>query len=357
MNANTNTDKLIEQLLAAPCECIKLGIDQHARDVVVSVMIDGSLPQRGRRMTPDQLVALVAALTQRGTTVHSCYEAGPCGYWLHRQLQAAGAHNHVVAPVAMSGPRNQKTDGLDARALADTLDRFVRGHSRAFTQVRVPTPEQEQLRQRGRLRDQIKQSLGQWGARGRSLMLSQGYHESGNWWLPDRWGQLKKKLPAWIVAELETMRVGLLDLHRQELALHKELEAAAPKGLPRFIGALSWTLIEREIRDWNRFSNRRQVASYTGLCPGVSQSGTSKRDGNINRCGNPRLRALLIEMVWRLARHQPGYPPVQKLASGIARGAAKRKLAVAAARRLAIDLWRLATGQTTAQKLGLLIAE
>ena len=62
-------------------------------------------------------------------------------------------------------------------------------------------------------------------------------------------------------------------------------------------------------------------------------------------------------MVWRLACHQPGYPPVQKLAAGAARGAAKRKLAVAAARRLAIDLWRLATGQTTAQNLGLVVAD
>jgi hypothetical protein len=64
---------------------------------------------------------------------------------------------------------------------------------------------------------------------------------------------------------------------------------------------------------------------------------------------------LLIELVWRLVRWQPGYPPIRRLVEGLAQGAARRKLAVAAARRLAIDLWRLATGQTTAEQLRLLV--
>jgi transposase len=356
MKANTNTPKLIEQLLGIESQVVKLGIDQHARDVVVSIQIDGSLPQRGRRMSTSQLIALVGALVAAGKQVYSCYEAGPCGYWLHRALCHAGSSNFVVAPVSLSGPRNQKTDALDALGLVDQLDRYLRGHTKAFTPVSVPTPEQEQARSQGRLRDQIKQSLGQWSARGRSLLLNQGFHVTGHWWLSIHWEQLKEKLPPWIADELATMRVPILDLHRQELALQKQLQAAAQPGLPRFVGSLSWTLIEREVRDWGRFNNRRQVASYTGLCPGVSQSGTSKRDGNINRCGNRRLRALLIEMVWRLARHQPDYPPVRKLVEGAARGAAKRKLAVAAARRLAIDLWRLATGQTKAENLHLVTA-
>jgi len=67
------------------------------------------------------------------------------------------------------------------------------------------------------------------------------------------------------------------------------------------------------------------------------------------------VRALLIELVWRLARWQPDYPPVRVLVAGVARGAARRKWAVAAARRLAVDLWRLATGQTTPEKLHLIV--
>ena len=151
------------------------------------------------------------------------------------------------------------------------------------------------------------------------------------------------------------MRGVLLPIDTAEKARRKTLEAAAPANLPKAIGSLTWVLLALKICDWARFKNRRQVSSYTGLCPGVQQSGGSKRDGCINRYGNPRVRALLIELVWRLVRWQPAYPPVKGLVAGIARGAARRKCAVAAARKLAVDLWRLATKQTTPEKLKLIV--
>ena len=44
---------------------------------------------------------------------------------------------------------------------------------------------------------------------------------------------------------------------------------------------------------------------------------------------------------------QPQYPPVRRLAAGLVKSKrAKKRLVVQAARRLAIDLWRLSTGQT-----------
>jgi hypothetical protein len=33
-----------------------------------------------------------------GIKVYSCYEAGACGYWYHRELLKRGAINYVVAP-------------------------------------------------------------------------------------------------------------------------------------------------------------------------------------------------------------------------------------------------------------------
>jgi transposase len=151
------------------------------------------------------------------------------------------------------------------------------------------------------------------------------------------------------------MRTVLLSLDTQEKARRAELEAAAPKQLPKAIGALTWVMLLGEICDWKRFRNRRQVASYTGLCPGGYQSGNTQRDGHINRHGNPRVRHLLVELVWRLARWQPDYPPVRQLVDRKVTGAARRKLAVAAARKLAVDLWRLATAQTTPEKLHLVV--
>ena len=330
----TNAKKLIERILASKCEVVKIGADVHARDVVVCLQLDGAKPERPMKMSAEQLEALASALVKAGLKVHVCQETGPCGFGLHRRLLAAGAHSVVVVATALSDGRQQKTDGLDAAALLDKLDRYLRGNTKAFTTITVPTPEQEQDRARGRLREELKHSRHEWEARGRSRLLAQGYHVTGPWWHKANWLELAKALPAWLVTELE---------------------AAAPAQLPKAVGALTWVLLAREICDWSRFKNRRQVASYTGLCPGVHQSGTTQRDGHINRHGNPLVRHLLIQLVWRLVRYQPTYPSVAKLVGGVVKGAARRKLAVAAVRRLGVDLWRLATAQTTPEKLHLLV--
>lgn len=356
MNTNTNVTKLIERIVSAKAETLKLGLDVHARNVVACLQLNGALPQPLQKLEAAQVIALVRGLVKVGRRVYTCYEAGPCGYGLHRDLLAAGATNYVVVPEALSGGRKQKTDKLDAAALANRLDRYVRGNTKAFSVVCVPTPAQEQARAQARLRDQLQRSRHQWEARGRSLLLAQGYHVTGAWWGARGWDKLQPSLPAWLVVELEVMRTVLTALDLQEKARRRTLEESAPKTLPKAVGALTWVLLAREICDWKRFRNRRQVASYTGLCPGIDQSGMHCRDGHINRHGNPRVRHQLLELVWRLVRWQPDYPPVRQLVEGLVRGAARRKLAVAAARRLAIDLWRLATAQTTPEKLHLILA-
>jgi len=350
---NTNIEKLLGRLLESKTETIKIGCDIHARDLAVSIQEDGARPLRPQMMMRVQLVRLVRALVQGGRKVHVCYETGPCGYGLYFELKGAGAQAYVIVAEVLTDGRKQKTDKQDAAALCDKLDRYVRGNSKAMTPVRVPEVVEQQRRSVGRLREQLKQSRHQWEARGRSLMLFYGHHVTGKWWNERRWPQVAATLEAWLVEQLTVMRTMLLQLDQQEKALRAKLEADAPKRLPKAIGALTWGLLWREVCDWGRFRNRRQVSSFTGLCPGVHQSGPRRRDGSINRYGNPRVRALLIELVWRLARWQPDYPPVRALVAGMARGAARRKCAVAAARRLAVDLWRLATHQTTPEKLKL----
>lgn len=352
---NTNVSKLLGRLLETKSEKIKVGCDIHARDLAVSIQVDGAQPLRPQIMTRAQLIMLVQGLIRAGRAVHLCYETGPCGYGLYYELKAAGADAYVVVAEVLGDGRKQKTDKLDAAALCDKLDRYLRGNAKAMTAVRVPTPQEQQRRSVCRLRDQLKRDRHQWEARGRSLMLFYGHHVTGKWWGNARWSALETAIEAWLVEQLSVMRATILQLDQQERALRAKLEADAPKQLPKAIGALTWVLLLREICDWGRFRNRRQVSSYTGLCPSVHQSGNRRRDGSINRYGNPRVRALLIELVWRLVRWQPDYPPVRALVAGIARGAARRKCAVAAARRLAVDLWRLATGQTTPEKLKLMV--
>jgi transposase len=355
MDLTTNVTKLLHRLVETKAETIKLGMDQHARDIVVCIQLDGAVPLRPQKMTAAELVKLVKGLVAAGRKVFSCYESGPCGYWLHRELLAVGATNYVVVPEVLADGRKQKTDSLDSTALADALDRYVRGNQKAFSVVTAPSVDEEDKREEGRLRGQLKATRHQWEARGRSLLLFKGHHVTGAWWTNKRWEELKPTLSAFLVQELEIMRTVILQVDAQEKARRQQLEAEAPKDLPKAVGALTWVLLSREICRWPRFRNRRQVSSYTGLCPGVDQSGRRKRDGSINRYGNPRVRALLIELVWRLVRWQPEYPPVKALVARTARGAARRKCAVAAARRLAVDLWRLATKQTTPEKLKLIV--
>lgn len=343
----------------APVEAgviIKLGMDVHARQVTVCRQIGQSTPQPVQRFTPERLVAWVGKQAANGARVHSCYEAGPCGYVLHRQLEKLGVNNLVVVPQRLEGRKRQKTDRLDARELVARLDRYLAGNHHAFSLVRVPTPEQEQLRAEARQRDQFSRTRRQIEARGRGLLLAQGYVEQGRgpWWRPARWALVRPSLPDWIARQLDLWQPMALEFDRQDRALRAKLEASAVPRLPVGFGALSWTVLSREILDWSRFKNRRQVASYTGLCPGVHTSDGRGHEGSINRCGNPRIRCALVEMVWRLVRYQPDYPPVRKLVDKtLLAPRQRRKAAVAAARRLAVDLWRLATGQSTPEKLGL----
>jgi transposase len=134
------------------------------------------------------------------------------------------------------------------------------------------------------------------------------------------------------------------------------LEAAAPAMRPKGLGGLTYEVIEREVGDWGRFANRRQVASYTGLCGGVSASGQSCHLLPITKHGNVRLRTALVELAWRLVVWQRDCKLVRKwwpvLGRPQATRAARKKAIVAIARQLAVDCWRWRTGRVTPQALG-----
>jgi transposase len=78
-----------------------------------------------------------------------------------------------------------------------------------------------------------------------------------------------------------------------------------------------------------------------------------QRFGHIDRHGNAHVRVLLVEAVWRLLKWQPGWHARQKCLQKLKHGQSlKKKIAVALARQLAIDLWRWRTGRATAAELG-----
>ncbi len=111
---------------------------------------------------------------------------------------------------------------------------------------------------------------------------------------------MQVQLPAWLDERLEVFRRLLAVLTVELDAATAALEAAAPAVRPKGLGGLTYEVIEREVGDWGRFANRRQVASYTGLCGGVSASGQSHHLLSITKHGNVRLRTALVELAWRL---------------------------------------------------------
>jgi transposase len=338
---------------------LKLGLDVHYRQVTVAMQEEGGRIKAVGKMGYGVFQGWVEKKLKEGWQIYSCYEAGASGYWLHRQLEAMGVKNLVVAPKAMGqGGKKQKTDKRDSGELCDALDRYLRGQDKALSVVAIPTVEYEQKRALIRYHFQLMADRGRYEARGKGLLCAQGIEVHGCWWQGKAWQELQTdpRLAAWIKEQLDGWRNKVLSADDEQRALRARIEALAPALLPKGVGAYSAAVLEYEIKGLGRFRNRRQVASYTGLCPGIHLSDGRGKEGSINRCGNPRVRWILVEMVWRLAIWQPGYAPVRRLKSGLVKAKrARKRLVVQAARRLAIDLWRLATGQTTPEKLGLIM--
>lgn len=333
---------------------IKLGLDVHAGQITVCRQNGGLVPKPAQKKSWPEFLRWVEALAAGPAPVVSCYEAGPCGYGLHRQLTAWGITNHVVVPQRWDEQgRRVKTDARDARELCDRLDRYVRGNPEAFSVVRVPTPEQEQRRALGRQRGTLVKERQRCMVRGHGLMLGQGIHAPTGWWEPKTWARFQSELPEWLRTQVQTWQAQAVALDEQVTRWSLRVEQqAADQLIPKGVGELTAALLAGEILDWHRFQNRRQVASYTGLCPSEHSSGLKRRQGGVSKHGNPRVRHQLVEACWRLLLWQPAYPPLKKLRAATGKRARKRAV-VAAARRLAIDLWRLNTGQCPAEKLGL----
>lgn len=357
-----------EAKTAAQPDVIYLGVDVHLRQHVVCRKIDGATPQPAQRMTPGQFEAWAVKQLNQARRVVCCYEAGPFGYGLQRRLSARGVTCHVVRPQDWDRHGQRvKTDGRDARELAEALARYETGNKNALAVVRVPDIEQEQRRAISRQRNALVNEARRLGAMGRSHGMNYGHEVSGRWWRTRPWKAVTQNMSAFLRGLLEPLKDILVLVEEQIKKLTEDItlkstESTAAARRPKGLGALTAQIIDNEVLDWSRFNNRRQVSSYTGLCPSEHSSGGSRRQGSINKHGNPRLRHALVEAVWRLMRLQPGWKRLEKVLEKLKalegkKAPNKKKIAVALARELAVDLWRLNTGRTTLAELGLIAAE
>jgi transposase len=340
---------------------VKLTQDVHAHFFVSCLQEEGQQPKAPRKLDPKAHLRWVAQLVAQSEKVYSCYEAGPTGFSLHRQLTDLGVENIVVAPTCLDeqGKRvnNDKTDTLQ---LAGRLDRYVAGNKKIFTVVRVPTMDQEQRRAWPRQRKQLQGQRLSLASQGRSLILTQGVAIDNLWWQPARWRRHQANLSPQLLEHLEVFRRIILVADEQIDQIDKKILAGRQtraEAKPKYAGENSLEVIEAEVCDWGRFSSWRKAGSYCGLTGGVSASGQSHRDLSITKRGNRRLRTALIEMAWRMALHQPDYWLTKKWASILdprakAHRRSRKKAIVAYARALFVDLWKWKTGRVTAERLG-----
>ena len=248
-----------------------------------------------------------------------------------------------------------KTDKRDAKQMVLHLDRYVAGNRDAFCVVRVPSEAEEQARSRSRQRESLQKEKQRLAAQGRSDALYYGARLEGEWWTAALWKELV--LPPIVLELLEPLR-RLIEAIEQELkAQTKAISAAAPEELPIGLGKLTYEILEREICDWRRFENRRQVASYTGMCPKEDTSDQRRFQGSINKHGNPRVRTVLVEAAWRLVQFQPTYKPVAKwlpvLTHPKTTKSKRKQIVVAIGRQFSVDWWRVRTQRCQAEDLGL----
>lgn len=348
---------------------IKMSADVHKRDFKISRQMGDQNIQPAQVFKPEE--AFEWALKQRelAERVVFCYEAGFSGFSLARRLQSQGIEAVVRSPQRLDERcKRVNTDKRDSRAIASRLDRFLAGNEEALVKVRIPSEQEEDERAISRQRDQMMKARKQFEAQGRSLLTFKGLACPSGWWRGSQAGWertlQRQDWPAAVVRVLEVYRRMALAAEAEVATLTRQIEEAATRNLPPTLpklpsgfGELSMEILRREVCDWKRFKNRGNVGSFFGMCCAESSSGQQQNQGSITKTGNPRCRHALIELAWRTLNFQPNYWVVRKFKARMdrakPRSVARKKIIVAMARLIGIDLWRLYTGQTTVDKLGL----
>jgi len=249
---------------------------------------------------------LVRKIVERHGTVEFTYEAGPCGYEIHRQLSSKGFVCHVIAPSHI--PRRPgdrvKNDHRDAIALA----RLARAGER--TDVWVPDPVHEAMRDVVRARYAATKDLKQARQRIQSFLLKHSCrYEKKPWtqrhctWLANR------SFPH--TAQQIAFQTHL-NAMEQAVSRKRDLDEQICGLLPNWsLGPLVEALqslrgvavtiavsVVAEVGDMTRFQNPKQLMALIGLTPGEYSSGKKTRTRGITKAGNSAIRSLLYEAAW-----------------------------------------------------------
>lgn len=294
-----------------------VGLDVHKVSINVAVILPGSreVGEEWQQGTDARSRARMVRKLKHlgGDQVRVCYEAGPCGYALQRELRDAGLDCIVVAPSLIPSKPGErvKTDRRDGRKLAELFKAGL------LTEVHPPTPEEEAVRDLTRAREDAKRELLSARHRLTKMLLRQGhvYRQGTNWTQRHR---------AWVKAIRFELRVqqevldnyilGIEQIEERLKHLEQRLQEVAQS--PRYAEQVGWLCCLRgvdivtamtilsELHDISRFRSARELMSYLGLTPSEHSSGGRTSRGSITKTGNSHVRRVLVEAAWNY-RHRP----------------------------------------------------
>jgi len=287
-----------------------VGMDVHKETIAVAIAKEGrgdpayygEIPN-----TSEAIRKLVRKVASNGEKVSFCYEAGPCGYDVYRQLIDLGQRCDVVAPSLIpkkSGDR-VKTDRRDA----NTLTRLYRAGE--LTPVWVPDKEQEAIRDLTRAREDMKAMEGHAKQRLGAFLLRHGKRFSGKCKRTQayfRWlEEIKFEMPAQQIVLQEYVDAvkhmkGRVEALEEEMRQAMQGWSLAPvvTGLMALRGVelITAMTVVAELGDMSRFDSARQIMAHLGLVPSEHSSGHRQKRGGITKTGNGHARRVLIEASW-----------------------------------------------------------
>jgi transposase len=288
-----------------------VGLDVHKATVAVALAEGGrggEIRQVGVfENRPEILTKIVARLSSGGRRLSFCYEAGPCGYGLHRLLTGSGHDCIVVAPslIPVKAGDRVKTDRRDALMLAK-LHR-----AGELTAIWIPDAAHEAMRDllraratAGRVLSKARQHL-----QGFLLRHERIYRGARAWTLAyRRWlTTVRFGHPAQQIV-LQDYVHAVDDAEARLARLTQQIEELLPSWsmapvvmalqAMRGVALVVAVTVVAEVGDFRRFANARQLMAYLGLVPSEHSSGNSVRRGGITKAGNVLARRVLIEGAW-----------------------------------------------------------
>src|SRR6516164_5216997 len=288
-----------------------VGLDVHKATISVAVAESGRNGEVRQVGVIENRVEVVLKLAKRlsegGRRLSFCYEAGPCGYGLHRLLSRCGHDCVVVAPslIPTKAGDRVKTDRRDARMLAK-LHR-----AGELTPIWVPDAAHEAMRDLVRARATAGRVLSKARQHLQSFLLRHEWIYRGTraWTLAyRRWlTTVRFAHPAQQIV-LQDYIHAVQDAEARLDRLTRQIEELLPSWsmapvvtalqAMRGIALVVAVTVVAEVGDFRRFANARQLMAYLGLVPSEHSSGSSIRRGGITKAGNTLARRVLIEGAW-----------------------------------------------------------